>query len=133
MGWYRNDLGLAVGHSLVDGRPLNFATGQPKLSAPDNGDLKAAENTVTGLALAQDGSLYVSYGKRNLVARYGLSDGKLVQKLNVPTPGAMIATSQGAVAVISEQRRRRRAESHQRRRENALAIQCRRQLAGDIE
>ena len=89
-------------YSLVDGRPLNFATGQPKLSAPDNGDLKAAENTVTGLALAQDGSLYVSYGKRNLVARYDLSDGKLVQKFNVPVPGAMIATSQDALAVLSE-------------------------------
>ena len=84
---------------LADGRPLNFASGEPTLKAPPGGDKDG--DVATGLAYGS-GRVYVSYGKRNLVCAFDAISGKLETTWNVPAPGALAGRAEGSLVGISE-------------------------------
>ncbi|MGD0090132.1 MAG: hypothetical protein ABSE73_09445 [Planctomycetota bacterium] len=92
---------------LADSRPLNFGNTSPQLLAPAGGDEKS--NEVTGLAYG-NGTVYVAYKVRDLVALFDSGQGTLKETWNVPAPqrlavrrdGALLAISQGRVLAVSK-------------------------------
>ena len=82
---------------IRDSRPLNFQPGMPALLPPPGG--ASEDNAVTGLA-ADEAQIYVSYGRRNLVAVYD-GEGNLTRQLDLPGPRQMALTLTGDLLVIS--------------------------------
>ena len=82
----------------AEGRSLNFGNGTPVLTPPPAPD--KPDNTPTGLAYA-DGEIFVSYGKRNLVAVYDATSGDLKSTLQVPEAGALAGLREGGALAIS--------------------------------
>ncbi len=93
-----NEEGVQV-LDLADSRPINFGNGKPSLIAPAGGDVKS--NQVSGLAY-NDGKVFVSLGKRNLIAVYAAESGDLQGTLKVATPGPLAFAPDGAVLVVSK-------------------------------
>jgi len=92
-----NEEGVQV-LDLADSRPINFGNGKPSLIAPAGGDVK--RNQVSGLAY-HDGQVFVSLGKRDLIAVYAAESGDLQASWPVPAPGPLAGQSDGAVLVVS--------------------------------
>jgi len=84
---------------IVDGRPLNWGNGKPTLDPPAGGDDKT--NLATAVAYAR-GTLYVSWGKRNLVTVHDAKTGSLEETWHVPAPARLAPRPDGSIAVISE-------------------------------
>ncbi len=86
--------------SVKDGQPLAFGNGRLGLEPPAGGD--KASNRPTGVAWSA-GKLYVSFGKRNLIAVYAGDPGDLQTTWEVPSPGRLAVLSDGSVLVISSE------------------------------
>ena len=112
---FQKHLGVKV-FDLKEGRPLNYGNGKSEIHAPDSTEgnevlsnhaekdekQKAREQNdeVTGLAL-RDGTLYVSYAKRNMIGLFDARQGTPKTTWSVPTPGRAVALKDGMLAVIS--------------------------------
>ncbi len=83
---------------IEDSRPTRLANGVASFAAPDGGE--GAENHPSGLTWHAD-RLYIAYSRRNLVAVFDTTNGKLRHTWEVPTPGRLAARPNGALAVIS--------------------------------
>jgi len=86
---------------LRDGRPLNWGNKSPYLLAPEGGEEKS--NHVTGLA-HHKGTVYASYGQRNLVAAFDAKSGELKTTWPVPEPGRLAVRPNGSLALVSEEK-----------------------------
>ena len=84
---------------LRDGRPLNWGNKSPYLSPPEGGE--EGSNHATGLAYHR-GTVYASYGKRDLVATFDAKTGDLKTTWPVPKPGRLAVRPDGTLAVISD-------------------------------
>jgi hypothetical protein len=84
---------------LKDGRPINWGNGHPYLVAPAGGSEET--DKPTGLAYC-NGVVYVSYGDRNLLARFNGKTGNLIDTLPVENPGRIAVEKDGNLLVISK-------------------------------
>lgn len=87
-----------VCYALQDSGPLNFGCGTPEIEVPAGGTPET--NGVYGLAYGS-GALYVSYMKRNLVAKYDARQGTVTETYTVPAPGGLTVCADGSLAVLS--------------------------------
>jgi len=94
-GGFHDGAGIEI-FDFKDGRPINFGRGTPKAEAPAG----EGNNAVTGLAY-RDGTLYASFGRRNLVALYDARQGTVKKTWDVPAPGRLAARADGSALVIS--------------------------------
>jgi len=84
---------------LTDSRPMSLANGKPSFAAPEGGSDET--NAVTGLAY-RDGTLYVSYGQRDLIGVFDAADARVKATWQVPAPGRLAVRPDGSLAAISQ-------------------------------
>ncbi len=83
---------------IEDARPQSFADGSHLLKAPPGGNLES--DTVTGLT-ASSNTLYVSFGKRDRIAVYDLTDASLCELWELEAPGRLALRPDGSLIAIS--------------------------------
>ncbi|MBS3764634.1 MAG: hypothetical protein KGZ25_15150, partial [Planctomycetes bacterium] len=82
-----------------DRRPLNFGSGEKRADLPEGGSQE--NNHVSGLDYLK-GRLYISYGKRDLVAVNDARSGKVLKTWHVPAAGRLAAIGKNETLVLSE-------------------------------
>jgi hypothetical protein len=94
---FHNDPNVRI-LDLKDSRPISLANGKPSYAAPEGGTPKT--NHVTGLD-CHDGTLYVAYGERDLIAAFNIEDAALKETYDVPAPQRLAVRPDGTLAVLS--------------------------------
>lgn len=82
-----------------DSRPLDWGDGKPTLVPPAGG--KDEDNLAFAVAY-DNGNVYVSWSKRNLIGVYEAKSGNLKETWTVPLPGRLAVRPDGSVAVVSQ-------------------------------
>jgi DNA-binding beta-propeller fold protein YncE len=104
---FESGIGVRI-FDVNTGRPVTLPDGRTERFSPPPGGENAV-NHPTGLA-CHNGTLYIAYAARNLIALYSTTDGTLRATWNVPTPqrlavrpdGVMLAVSDGKVLTVHD-------------------------------
>ncbi|MFW5857214.1 MAG: hypothetical protein ACOCX4_04985 [Planctomycetota bacterium] len=84
--------------TVSDSRPARLPGGAAVFAPPAGGE--KGTNRITGLACG-DGTLYVAYGGRDLVARFSTEDATLLGTHAVPAAGPLAVRPDGSLAAVS--------------------------------
>ena len=83
-----------------DGRPITLPDGRTESFPPPPGGDDAV-NHPSGLT-CDNGTLYIAYAARNLIALYSTKDGTLLTSWSVPSPQRMAVRPDGVLLVVSD-------------------------------